>query len=60
MENRLHHAVFQDGIGLCFRSNLFAECGVNLSLDGFSWNVDRIRPFRKNQLYASGPQRGVI
>ena len=40
--------------------NLFAECGVNLSLDGFSWNVDRIRPFRKNQLYASGPQRGVI
>lgn len=41
-------------------SNLFAEYGVNLTLDGFSWNQDQIRPFRKQQLYSSAPQRGVV
>ncbi len=41
-------------------SNLFAEYGVNLTLDGFSWNTEQIRPFRKNQLYSSGQQRGVV
>ncbi len=30
-------------------SNLFAEQGITLSLDGFSWDSGRIRPFRKNQ-----------
>ena len=40
--------------------NLFAEYGVMLSLDGFSWDADRIHPFRKNQVYTSGQQRIVI
>jgi len=40
--------------------NLFAGYGVNLSLDGFTWDIDRIRPFRKNQLSVSAPQQGVI
>ena len=41
-------------------SNLFAEYGINLTMDGFSWNTEKIRPFRKNQMYNSGQQRGVI
>ncbi len=41
-------------------SNLFAEYGINLTLDGFSWNTEQIHPFRKNQLYSSGQQRGVV
>ena len=40
--------------------NLFAEHGVNLSLDGFSWDAERIHPFRKNQMRVSAPQQGVI
>ena len=40
-------------------ANLFAESGVNLTLDGFTWDPARITPFRKSQLYASG-QQGVI
>ena len=40
-------------------ANLFAESGINLTLDGFTWDPARIRPFRKNQLYSSGKQ-GVI
>ena len=40
--------------------NLFVEYGVNLSLDGFSWDTDKIHPFRKNQLSSSGAQRSVI
>ena len=41
-------------------SNLFTEYGIHLTLDGFSWNADKIRPFRKNQMYASAPQAGVV
>ena len=41
--------------------NLFAEYGINMSLDGFSWSTARIQPFRKNQMYVSAPQqRGVV
>ena len=40
-------------------SAVFAENGVRLTLDGFTWDTDRIRPFRKSQLYSSG-QQGVI
>ena len=40
--------------------NLFAEFGINLSLDGFSWDGERVRPFRKNQLSNSAPQQGVV
>lgn len=40
--------------------NLFMEYGITLSLDGFTWNAEMIRPFRKNQMYSSAPQRNVI
>ena len=40
-------------------ANLFAENGVRLTLDGFTWDTSRIHPFRKNQMYYSGRQ-GVI
>ena len=40
--------------------NLLTEYGITLSMDGFTWDADRIRPFRKSQLTASAPQRGVI
>ena len=40
--------------------NLFADSGVNLSLDGFTWRSEQIRPFRRQQLYGSAPQQGVI
>jgi len=40
-------------------ANLFAESGINLTLDGFTWDPARINPFRKNQLFYSG-QQGVI
>ncbi len=40
-------------------ANLFAESGVRLSLDGFTWESNRIRPFRKNQIRYSDKQ-GVI
>lgn len=41
--------------------NLFSDQGINLSMDGFSWDQNVIRPFRKNQLYSSAAQkRGVI
>ena len=39
--------------------NLFAECGVRLVLDCFTWDAQKIRPFRKNQVYYSGRQ-GVV
>ena len=39
--------------------NLFIEVGITLTLDGFSWNAEQVRPFRKNQLFASG-QQGVV
>lgn len=39
--------------------NLFAGYGVNLSLDGFTWDPERNRPFRKNQLSVSARQ-GVV
>ena len=40
-------------------ANLFAENGIRLTLDGFTWENSMIRPFRKNQLYSSG-QRGAV
>ncbi len=40
-------------------SNLFAEQGITLSLDGFSWDVNRVRPFPRNQMYSSGAQRVI-
>lgn len=40
-------------------SNLFAENGITLTLDGFNWDGTKIRPFRKNQFYNSGAQRVV-
>lgn len=40
--------------------NLLTGYGITLSMDGFTWDADRIRPFRKSQLTASAPQRGVI
>ena len=39
--------------------NLFAENGIRLTLDGFTWDANRIQPFRKNQMYGSGRQ-GVV
>ena len=36
-----------------------AENGIRLTLDGFTWDTERIHPFRKGQLYSSGRQ-GVI
>ena len=40
-------------------ANLFAENGVRLSLDGFTWDSNQIRPFRKCQIGYSS-QQGVI
>ena len=40
--------------------NLFTEYGINLSLDGFTWNPERIHPFRKNQVSSSGAQQRVM
>ena len=40
-------------------ANLLAENGIRLTLDGFTWDNNMIRPFRKNQLYSSG-QQGVV
>ena len=40
-------------------ANLLAENGIRMTLDGFTWDNNMIRPFRKNQLYASG-QQGVV
>ena len=39
--------------------NLFAESGIRLTLDGFTWDPSRIQPFRISQLYSSG-QLGVV
>ena len=39
--------------------NLFAENGIRLTLDGFTWDMQKARPFRKNQMIFSGRQ-GVI
>lgn len=40
-------------------SNLFAESGISLTLDGFTWDPARVHPFRKSQLYSSGQQRVI-
>lgn len=40
-------------------SNLLSENGIHLTLDGFTWEMDRIRPFRKSQLYGSGRQYAI-
>ena len=42
-------------------SNLFTEYGINMTMDGFSWNNEVIRPFRKNQMvYSAGQERGAV
>ena len=40
-------------------ANLFAENGIRMTLDGFTWDANKIRPFRKSQLFSSGRQ-GVV
>ena len=40
-------------------ANLFAENGIRLALDGFTWDQSRIQPFRKNQSYYSARQGAV-
>lgn len=40
-------------------ANLFADNGIRLTLDGFTWDANRIQPFRKSQMYSSGRQ-GVV
>ena len=40
-------------------ANLLSECGIRLTLDGFTWDMERVRPFRKSQLYASARQNAV-
>ncbi|MCR5295872.1 MAG: hypothetical protein K6E17_00555 [Clostridiales bacterium] len=40
-------------------ANLFAENGIRLTLDGFTWDNQKITPFRKSQMYSSGRQ-GVV
>ena len=39
-------------------SNVLAEYGINLTLDGFTW-TEQIHPFRKNQMHTSAAQRVV-
>ena len=40
-------------------ANLFAESGIRLSIDGFTWDGARVHPFRKNQtVYTS--QQGAV
>ena len=39
--------------------NLFAESGIRLMLDGFTWDAQKIRPFHKKQMFFSGRQ-GVV
>ena len=42
-------------------SSLFAEFGITMTLDGFSWNDQMIRPFRKNQMsYSARQERGAV
>ena len=38
---------------------LFAENGIRMTLDGFTWDSNKIRPFRRSQMYSSG-QQGVV
>ena len=40
-------------------ANLFAENGIRLMLDGFTWDTQMVRPFRKNQMNYSG-RLGVV
>ena len=40
-------------------SNLLLEHGIRLSLDGFTWEPQRVRTFRKRQMVYSGRQ-GVV
>lgn len=40
-------------------ANLFAESGVHLLVDGFTWNTDKIHPFRKNQMLTSNRQHVI-
>lgn len=40
-------------------ANIFAENGIRLTLDGFTWDQSRIQPFRRNQMMYSAGQ-GVV
>ena len=40
-------------------ANLLMESGIRLSLDGFTWDQNRIQPFRKNQLTWTRQQGAV-
>lgn len=40
-------------------ANLFAENGIRMTLDGFTWDSNRVHPFRKNRSYHTGLQ-GVV
>ncbi len=40
-------------------ANLLADCGIRLSLDGFTWDNSVIRPFRRNQLRQTGQQNVI-
>lgn len=39
--------------------NLLRDCGIRLSLDGFTWDTQRVHSFRKKQSYYTGRQ-GVV
>ena len=49
-----HMMVLFEDIG-----NLLAEYGIRLVLDGFTWDSNIARPFRKNQMIYSGQQGAV-
>ena len=40
-------------------ARLLSENGIRMTLDGFTWDASKIRPFRKSQMFSSG-QQGVI
>lgn len=39
--------------------NIFAESGVTLALDGFSWSPERIQPFQRTQPQFTGVQGAI-
>lgn len=40
-------------------ANLFAENGIRLTLDGFTWDSSRVTPFRRKQVRNTGRQGAV-
>lgn len=40
-------------------ANLLSDSSIKLVLDGFTWDPQRIRPYKKNQLYFSAGQGAV-